>query len=208
MSVARCLLLSLLVLIAVCGYIQPALADGYGFYATGTFQFDSTSISGKVGGICSGQCSPWGDLTIFNLSFSSSVVDYEQTVSCANQECEHELSGKLGSGAFYGEIFVGYPSQFYYLSPGSIDGTFKTQFCTGKCRSYRPETELSLDFNGTWNNDWYSTGKIQLACFQKDGCSDGDGAGNLNTYAPEPSGLALLIIGIGSLGCAFRRRLS
>jgi hypothetical protein len=186
-------------------YAQPAFADSYGFYATGTFQYDSTSISGKAGGICSGRCSPWGDLAVFNISFSGSVADYQETISCSNDECEDELSGKLDAGTFLGEISVGYPSQVYYLSPGSIAGTFKTHFCTGNCRSYRPETELFLDFEGPWNNGWYSTGSIQLVCFERNGCITGDGAGNLNTSVPEPSGLALLVTGRGSLGCVIRR---
>ena len=194
-------------LLSLFTLLPLAHADSYGYYAVGSFQFDSNSISGNSQGICSGNCAPWGALTILDVSFSSSVIGYQQSTSCSNDQCETELIGKLGTGTLSAEISVGTPPNVYYLQSASLQGSFDTHFCTGNCNTYRPETELSLDYSGQWSNDWYSTGTIQLECFQKSGCSDGSGAGNLNTFVPEPSNLALLAGGIASLGCAIRRKL-
>lgn len=125
-----------------------------------------------------------------------------------NNQCETEIRGSLGPGTLLVEVSVGGPPQVYYLNSGSLEGSFQSHFCTGKCGTYRPETELSLDFQGLWNNDWYSDGTIQMECFQNGGCSDGSGAGTLNTFVPEPSSLLLLTAAIPWLGCALRRKLS
>ncbi len=49
-----CLVLGLTLL----SLVLPAHADDFAYYAVGSFQFDSMTISGNAGGICSGQCLP------------------------------------------------------------------------------------------------------------------------------------------------------
>jgi len=198
--------LALVGLVGFCSLLPLAYADSYGYYAVGTFQFNANSISGNAGGICSGDCAPWGDLAVLNVTFSSSVVGYQESSSCSNGECETELIGQLGVGTLTADISVGYPSQVYDLVADSLGGSFDTHFCSGgSCNTYRPETEFSLNFAGSWNNGWSSTGTIQLECFQKYGCSAGSGAGELDTFVPESSTFILLTSGIASLRCAFRR---
>ena len=197
----------LLGLIGFCALLPLAHADSYGYYAVGTFQYDSNSISGKTGGICSGDCVPWGDLAILNVSISASVVGFQENTACSNGECETELSGKFDAGTLSGEISVGYPPQDYYLKSGTFGGSFDTHFCTGgNCASHRPETDLTLDFAGLWSNGWYSTGAIQLVCFQKDGCSNGDGAGSLDTAVPEPFSLGGVVAAMPWVALAIRRK--
>ena len=203
---ARSARLLLLGSITFCLFLPLAYAESYSYYAVGTFQFDASSISGNTGGICSGDCAPWGDLAVLNVSFSSSVIGYKQSTSCSNDQCETKISGELGAGALSAAISVGYPSQMYYLSSSLLTGSFESRFCDGdNCRSNRPETELFLNFSGTWNNNWDSAGTVELHCFENNGCSDGSGAGELDTFVPEGSTLMLLASGIGSLGCAIRR---
>ena len=189
------------------GVIPLAHADDFGFYAVGTFQFDSTTISGYAGGICSGQCVPWGNLVVLNAAFSASVTNYQENASCSNDQCETEISGDFGGSSLSAHLAVGDPPQFYYLGPASLRGSFDTHFCIGNCRTYRPETELSLAYDGPWNNGWFSSGTIQLECFQQDGCSAGSGAGDLDTFTPEPPSLALLGSGLAWLGRVVRRKL-
>ncbi len=190
------------------GTVPPlAHADDFGFYAVGSSQFDSMTVSGNAGGICSGQCQPWGELAVLNVFFSAPVVNYQESASCSNDQCENEIYGTFGDGTLSAYLSVGDPSQVYYLSPGSLEGSFNSHFCTGDCRSYRPETELFLGFEGSWNNGWYSSGTIKLECFQKGGCTDGSGAGDLNTVAPEPPSVALLGGSITWLRWARRRKL-
>jgi hypothetical protein len=207
MTWVRTTLPLLIGLIAFAILLPLAHADNFGFYATGAFQFDSTVISGNADGICSGECPPWGNTVFFDLSFSASVINYQASVSCANNQCETEIRGTLGPGTLSAEVSAGDPPQVYYLDSHSLEGRFSSHFCTGHCGTYRPETELSLAFQGLWNNDWYSDGAIQMECFQQGGCTDGSGAGNLNTFVPEPSGLALFTGGIPWLCCALRRKL-
>jgi hypothetical protein len=208
MTSMRTTLAAAIGLIAFSTLLPLAQADSFGFYAAGAFQFDSSAISGNANGICSGECAPWGDNVFFDFSFSASVVNYQEALSCSNNECETEIRGTLGPGTFSAEVTVDDRPHVYYLSSSLLEGSFKSHFCTGQCGTYRPETELSLAFQGLWSNDWYSDGTVQLECFQKGGCTDGSGAGNLNTYVPEPSSLTLLIAGVPCLGCAVRRKLS
>lgn len=199
--------LTLLGLLALCVLVPLARADTFGFYSTGSFQFDANTISGNAEGTCEGQCVPWGQIVILDASFSASVLDYQQNVSCANNECETEITGALGLGSISAEISVfGNSSQRYFWNSSSLQGSFTTRFCTGQCGTYRAETNLSLDFQGLWNNNWYSTGMIQMNCFHQGGCSDGTGAGSLNTDVPEPSAVALLVSGLPCLGFALRRK--
>jgi len=207
MSPGKSCLPLLIALLAFCAITASAHADSYGYYAVGTFQFDASSISGTAGGICQGQCSPWGDLAVLSLTFSSSVIGFQQTAACANGQCETEINGELGPGSVSAELSVGQFSQVYELDSGSLAGTFNSHFCTGpNCVTWRPETDLTLDFAGLWNNDWYSTGTVQLHCFENGGCSAGSGAGELDTYVPEPSALMLLGTGIASAACARRSK--
>lgn len=199
-------------LLGITGFfslIPVARADSFGFYNAGAFQFDSMAISGNAEGTCEGQCVPWGDIVILDVSFVASVVDYQDNVSCANNACETQITGSFGPGSVTANLAVyDDSSQSYYLKANSLQGSFKSHFCTGRCGSYRAETELSLDFEGAWNNNWYSNGTIQMECFQNGGCDDGTGAGTLNTESPEPSDLALLAGGIPCVGVAVRRKLS
>jgi hypothetical protein len=206
MASAKTALPLILGFIGLCALLPAAQADDFGFYAVGSFQFDSTTISGNAGGICSGQCVPWGDLAVLNVFFSASVNNYQETASCSNGQCKTEISGEFGDGSVSAYLAVGDPPQVYYLSSGFLAGSFDSHFCTGNCRSYRPETELSLDFAGTWNNGWYSDGTIDMECFQNGGCSAGSGAGDLNTVTPEPSSVALLGSSIPWLASAIRRK--
>lgn len=185
-----------------------AYADSFGYYATGDFQFDSKAVSGDAVGFCSGECLPWGSFVAVDFSFSAAVIKYQESSSCSNGECETETSGSFGPGTFSMELSAGMPPQNYYLKPGLMAGTFDSHVCTGQCGTYRSESELSLDFQGLWNNDWYSTGTIKFECFEKDGCVAADGAGSLNTFTPEPSTLALLAGGMPWLGLGIRRKLS
>jgi hypothetical protein len=197
----------LLGLIGFSVMIPLARADSFGFYATGTFQFDSNTISGNAEGNCEGQCVPWGQIVILDASFSATVLDYQQNVSCANNECETEITGIFGPGSISADLSVfGDSSKSFFLNSSSLQGSFTTRFCTGQCGTYRAETNVSLDFQGLWNNGWYSTGMIQMNCFHTGGCSDGTGGGSLNTDAPEPSAVALLLGGIPCLGFALRRQ--
>ncbi len=182
-----------------------ARADSFGYYATGGFQFDSTAVSGNAAGICSGECVPWGNLVAVDFSFSAAVINYRESSSCSNGECVTETTGNFGPGSLSAELTVGLPPQIFYLNSGLLAGSFDSHVCTGQCGSYRAESELLLDFQGSWNNDWYSTGTIQLECFQKDGCVAADGAGSLNTYTPEPTTLALFAGGVPWLGFILRR---
>jgi hypothetical protein len=200
-------LLLILCLISFLALAPLAHADSYGYYATGSFQYDSNSISGNTGGICSGDCAPWGQLTVLSVTFSSSVVDYQESTSCSNSECETKLSGKFDGGALLADLSVGYPPQEYYLRSSTFGGSFETRFCTGdNCNSHRPETDLSLDFEGFWSNEWYSTGRIQLVCFERSGCTTGDGAGSLNTAVPEPFTLGSVLTGLPWIAIAIRRK--
>lgn len=198
----------LLGLVGFSALVPVAQADSFGYYATGAFQFDSNTISGNAQGVCEGQCVPWGDIVIVDATFSAAVINYQQSVSCANNECETETTGVFGAGNISANLSVfGNSSESYYLSSASLQGSFSSRFCTGHCGTYRPETNLSLDFQGLWNNNWYSTGIIQMNCFQNGGCGEGTGAGTLNTDTPEPPDIALLIGGLPCLGFALRRKL-
>ncbi len=196
----------LVVVICFSTIIPIARADTFGFYATGTFQFDSNTLSGAAEGLCEGQCVPWGEVVILDVSFSASVSNYEQAVSCANNQCETQMIGSFSHGIATADLAVyGSSPQTYYLSSNSLEGSFSSRVCTGHCGSNRPQTELSLDFDGLWSNNWYSTSIIQMECFHESGCSDGSGAGSLTTATPEPSVVTLLLAGISSL-CVARRR--
>lgn len=198
----------LLGLVGFLTFAPVAGADSFGFYATGEFQFDLNSTSGHAEGTCEGQCVPWGDTVILDVSFAASVTHYQQSVSCANGKCDMQTVGTFGPGSVTAELSVyDDSSQTFYLSSNSLQGSFISHSCTGHCGTYRPETELDLHFQGMWNNNWYSSGTIQMECFQNGGCSDGSGAGSLNTDAPEPSELALLQGGILCVGFALRRKL-
>lgn len=208
MTSTREFVVTLLGLCALFLIAPLARADSFGYYATGTFQFDSNTISGTAEGVCDGQCMPWGDVVIVDTSFAASVTNFQQSVSCSNGACETEIDGSFGPGNVSANLSVyGDSSQSYYLSSNSLEGSFTSHFCTGHCGTYRAESELTLNFQGLWNNDWYSTGIVQMECFENSGCSEGTGAGILNTDTPEPSGIALLIGGIPCLGFAARRRL-
>ncbi len=198
--------LGLMLGLAVLSVVRPAHADDFGYYAVGSFQFDSMTISGNAGGICSGQCVPWGNLVILNAGFSASVTNYQENTSCADDRCKTEISGDFGVGSLSAYLWAGDPPQAYYLSPSSLSGSFDSHFCTGNCGSYRPETELSLDFAGPWSNGWFSSETIEMHCFQKDGCSEGSGAGDLNTVTPEPPSLALLAASLPFFGRVMRRK--
>lgn len=199
-----------LLILGFTGFLTAAPlahADSFGYYATGGFQFDSQTISGNAAGICSGACVPWGNLLTVDFSFSATVIDYQERSSCSNGQCETETTGELGPGTFSFDLSVGMPPKTYYLNSGELEGSFDSHVCTGQCGSYRAESDLLLDFQGPWNNGWYSTGTIQLECFQNQGCVAADGAGNLNTYTPEPATLTLLAGGMPWLGFALRRKL-
>jgi hypothetical protein len=208
MSAVKVVLL-LVLAFAACSTLAPsARADSFGYYATGGFQFDSQAVSGNASGICFGECLPWGSLVAVDFSFSALVSNYQESSSCSSGQCETETTGNFGPGDFSAELTVGVPPQIFYLKSGLLGGSFDSHVCTGQCGTYRAESELSLDFQGSWNNDWYSTGTIQLECFQKDGCVAADGAGSLNTYTPEPCTLALLASGMPWFGFGIRRKLS
>jgi hypothetical protein len=195
-------------LICFCSLIPVARADSFGFYNSGTFQFDANTISGNAEGLCSGQCAPWGDIVILDVSFAASVIDYQQSVSCSNNQCETEIRGDFGPGSLTAGLAVYDDSwRTYYLSSSSLQGSFSSRFCTGHCATYRAETDLSLTFQGDWNNNWSSNGTIQMVCFHNMGCSDGTGAGSLTTATPEPSAVALLLGNIPCLCFAMRKKL-
>lgn len=206
MTSRRSMLLMLVGLIGLCVLVPLARADTFGFYSTGSFQFDSDTVSGNAEGTCEGQCVPWGQIVILDASFSASVLNYQQNVSCANNDCETEITGTLGPGSVSADLSVfGNSSRSYFLNSSSLQGSFTTRFCTGHCGSYRAETDLSLDFQGLWNNAWYSTGMIQMNCFHTGGCSDGTGAGSLNTDTPEPPAFALLVSGLSCVAFWLRQ---
>ena len=143
----------LLGLVGFSALLPVAQADSFGYYATGAFQFNANTVSGAAEGTCEGQCVPWGQIVILNASFTASVSNYQQSVSCANNECETEITGIFGAGNVSANLSVyGNSSESYYLSSGSLQGSFTSYFCTGHCGTYRPETNLSLDFQGLWNN--------------------------------------------------------
>ncbi len=198
----------LLGLVGCFSLIPAARADSFGFYNTGSFQFGSNIISGNAEGICSGACSPWGSIVILDVSFAASVINYQQSVSCSNSQCETEIRGDFGPGSLTAELAVyDDSSQTFYLNSNSLQGSFSSRFCTGHCGTYRGETELALDFQGGWNNNWSSQGIIQMECFHNLGCSDGTGAGSLTTTTPEPPLAALLLGDIPCLWFAIRRKL-
>ena len=195
-------------LLCFCGLHPEARAESFGFYNTGSFQFDSNTITGNAEGTCEGQCAPWGSIVILNVSFAASVVNYQQTMSCANGQCETEITGGFGPGSVAAELSVfGNSSESYYLNSGFLKGSFNSHFCTGHCQTYRAETELLVDFQGDWSNDWHSNGTIQMECFRFGGCSDGTGGGSLTTDTPEPSAVTLLLGGIPWACFALRRKL-
>ncbi len=204
------LILSLLVgFLGLVAIVPEARADSFGFYNTGSFQYDSTTISGNAEGTCEGQCAPWGSIVILDVSFDAAITNYQQNESCANGECETEISGRFGPGSVAAEVSVfGDSSGTYYLDSSLLQGTFSSHFCTGHCGTYRAESELSVDFQGLWNNDWYSTGIIQMECFHNEGCSDGTGAGSLTTATPEPSVVVLLLGEVPVLYFAIRKKLA
>jgi len=203
---ARTILLLLLGVIGFSAIAPLACADSFGFYNTGSFQFNSNTISGSAEGLCEGQCVPWGNIVILDVSFNAAIINYEQSVSCPNDQCETEISGSFGPGSVTAELAVyDDSSQTFYLSSNSLQGSFSSHFCTGHCGSYRGESELSLNFDGLWNNSWYSTSSIQMECFHEGGCSDGTGAGTLTTVTPEPSVGSLLLGGMSCLWMARRR---
>jgi hypothetical protein len=78
----------LLVLIGFSAFVPIARVDSFGYYATGLFQFDSNAISGHAAGICEGLCAPCGEVVILDVSFSASVIDFQESVSCANNQCD------------------------------------------------------------------------------------------------------------------------
>ena len=122
---------------------------------------------------------------------------------------ETEITGRFGPGSVAAEVSVfGKSSQTYYLDSNLLQGSFSSHFCTGHCGTYRAETDLSVDFQGLWNNDWYSTGIIQMVCFHNGGCSDGTGAGSLTTATPEPSVIVLLLGEVPALYLALRKKLA
>jgi hypothetical protein len=208
MSSLKAMLPLLLGLIGFFSLIPAARADSFGFYTTGSFQFDSNTISGNAAGTCEGQCVPWGEIVILNVSYAAAVINYQQSVSCADNQCETQITGSFGPGSLTAELAVyDDSSRTYYLSSSSLQGSFTSRVCTGHCGTYRAETDLSLTFEGDWNNNWDSTGMIEMNCFQNMGCSDGSGTGSLTTATPEPSDVALLLGNIPCLCFAIRKKL-